>query len=184
MSGLQNHNLIHAASRGSVTDVEACLHRLDSTTPSEASMAEALFAAAIHGHADVIRSLLARQPGLLRTPSSSGMRPATVAASQGHLEVMKAIGEVDPTVLSEVDHTGQNALHHAAALGDPDLLEYLARIQPDSLEMPSAADMTPMDLAWNLGHDECVSLLERHGVERLSSKWACGCSPGEACGPT
>ena len=175
--------VVSAVRSGDVEELSRLLELAPgSVLSADGSKPSATWVAAATNRPECLKVLARVAPASLRS-AAQGLTPATMAANIGHGAILEAIAEVDVTLLAETDITGQTAVHHAAANGRADVLAILGRVVPDQLDRVSATGMTAMDLAWNIGHDDCVKVLSDHGILTVADKWNCGCAPGEACGP-
>ncbi len=114
-----------------------------------------LFVAIEAGNADLVGSILAQDPALAGSRSSTGVSAVLWARYRGHAEIVDAILAAGP-VLDVFD---------AAALGRLDRLAELVAADPGQADAWSADGFTPVGLAAFFGHPEAVRFLLDHGAD-------------------
>ncbi|KAK6927245.1 Ankyrin repeat, partial [Dillenia turbinata] len=89
-----------------------------------------LHIAAMLGHVDFSKEILARKPELAAELNHRRSSPLHLAAAKGYVELVKALIPVNPDMCLVCDRDGKNPLHLAAINGRVDVLKELARIKP------------------------------------------------------
>jgi ankyrin repeat protein len=158
-------HLFDAVRRGDTARVEALLDEDPKALGrGDAQGMTALLWAAYHGHAELVRRLLARGADpAVRDPR--GATALMLAAERGHLETVRALlPPADPDARGE-------ALRYAVGAGRRELVEYLLDEAGVSLEYGGADGKTPLTCATLAGHGALAEELLRRGanVEARSS---------------
>ncbi|KAK6927244.1 PGG domain, partial [Dillenia turbinata] len=91
-----------------------------------------LHIAAMLGHVDFSKEILARKPELAAELDYRRLSPLHLAAAKGYVELVKALIPVNPDMCLVCDRDGKNPLHLAAINGRVDVLKELARIKPEA----------------------------------------------------
>ena len=114
----------------------------------------ALCAAALHGHVDVVRVLLAA--GVIRDRAARGLQALAIAAGQGHVDVMRVLLEAG------TDASPSTALRAAVRGGHPAAIQVLL----DAGAEVSSDDSSLMliEAAVENGHRCCLGPLLRAGA--------------------
>lgn len=115
----------------------------------------ALFDAIEAGNADEVRTILAEDPSLAASRSSTGVSAVLWARYRGHTEVVDAVLSAGP-VLDIFD---------AAALGRLDRVAELVGADAGQANAWSADGFTPVGLAAFFGHPDVVRLLIVQGAD-------------------
>ncbi len=114
-----------------------------------------LFDAIQDGNVEKVRSLLAEDPSLAASRSSTGVSALLWARYRSHHDIVAALLAAGP----ELD------VFDAAALGRLDRLAELVDADPDQANAWSADGFTPVGLAAFFGHPEAVRFLLRRGAD-------------------
>jgi ankyrin repeat protein len=131
----------------------------------------ALHLAASNGHAEVVEAILRHTDWSRMKSACFDHTPFWEATIGGHLDIMKLL--VSVSNVDEKETIGRTPLAEAARLGFLEGVEYL--LQLDGVAMDSINRCwdetakkilfkTPLDLAFEGGHNECAALLVRHGA--------------------
>jgi ankyrin repeat protein len=124
--------------------------------------ASALHAAAIGGHAGIVRLLLDRGLRVNEPARVDGMTPMAYAAVRGHLSVMRVLLERQADV-NLADSGGNSPLLHAAMRGRTAAVRLLLE-HGANVNTASKHGWTPlMTAAWQ-GHADVVKDLLKHGA--------------------
>jgi hypothetical protein len=115
----------------------------------------ALFDAIEAGNAAAVRSILADDPSLASSRSTTGVSALLWARYRGHGEVVDALLAADPLL----------DIFDAAALGRLDLVAELVATDADRVNEWSADGFTPVGLAAFFGHPDVVRFLLQHGAD-------------------
>ncbi|KAK6927246.1 Ankyrin repeat [Dillenia turbinata] len=94
-----------------------------------------LHIAAMLGHVDFSKEILARKPELAAELDYRRSSPLHLAAAKGYVELVKALISVNPDMCLVCDRDGRNPLHLAAINGRVDVLKELARIKPQAARL-------------------------------------------------
>ncbi|HEX8435202.1 ankyrin repeat domain-containing protein [Archangium sp.] len=163
-------DLFDAIRRGDLAAVEA---RLDVEPKAlgrgDAQGMTALLWAAFHGHAELVRALLARgADASVKDPR--GATALRFAAERGHLEAVRVL-----VPLAGPDERGE-ALRHAVSAGRVELALYLVDEAGAALEYGGTDGKTPLTCATLSGHGALAEELLRRGanVEARSSTFLAG----------
>ena len=112
----------------------------------------ALQVAALHGHVDVVRVLLAA--GVIRDRAARNITPLVIAAGQGHVDVMRVLLEAG------ADASTSTALRDAVQGGHPAAIQVLL----DAGAEVSSDDSVLIEVAVEHGHRCCLGPLLRAGA--------------------
>jgi uncharacterized protein len=115
----------------------------------------ALFDAIEAGNADEVRSILAEDPSLAASRSSTGVSAVLWARYRNHPEVVEALLSAEP----ELD------VFDASALGRLDRVADLVAADPAQVNAWSPDGFTPVGLAAFFGHPEVVRFLLEQGAD-------------------
>ena len=155
------HELITAAESNRLKEVEALLQQpLDPDILDSSGMWNAIHAAAIYGHLEVVR-LLVEAGADKESEMDDGPNALQLAAQNGHLEVVQFLLEAGAS--KDAAATGdRSALHMAAQNGHARVVELLLEWAVDKDAM-AAHGQTALHLASFFGHLEVVRLLAEAG---------------------
>ena len=121
-------------------------------------------AAAMHGHAHVLRALFENEwEACLSAADAEGKTPAHMAAERGHPSCLEALYKFGAAAsFSSPDAKGYTPGHEAAASGNDDCLRVIDELGPErSLIAEDTKGDTPADLAKINGHGRCLHLLQK-----------------------
>lgn len=154
------------------------LHRLIrllfSPRSPRAAAAAPLEQAAIEGHMDHIKNLIAHGNDI-NTRNLRGQTPLLLAAEMGNSEVVQLLLENGAEVDAGATDSGYTPLHHAARRGHIALCELLIRYGADP-DRQTARLETPLHLAVASGHAGVVALLLKYQA-RLDIRDTQGMTP-------
>ncbi|XP_059639406.1 ankyrin repeat-containing protein BDA1-like [Cornus florida] len=91
-----------------------------------------LHVAALHGHVEFVKEIVARNPELAGELNSQRMSPLHLASAKGHVEIVKALLLVNREMCLARDRDGRNPLHLAAIKGRVSVLKELVQVRPDA----------------------------------------------------
>ncbi|XP_059642553.1 ankyrin repeat-containing protein BDA1-like [Cornus florida] len=91
-----------------------------------------LHVAALRGHVDFVKEIVARNPELAGELNSQRLSPLHLASVKGHVEIVKALLLVNGEMCLALDRDGRNPLHLAAIKGRVSVLKELVRVRPDA----------------------------------------------------
>ncbi len=158
-------DLFDAVRRGDTAAVESLLDaNPKALSRGDAQGMTALLWAAFHGHAELVRWLLARgADATVKDPR--GATALMLAAERGHLEAVRVL-----VPLAGPDERGE-ALRHAVGAGRTELTYYLLDEAGAALEYGGTDGKTPLTCATLSGHGALAGELLRRGanVEARSS---------------
>ncbi|XP_065826824.1 inversin-like isoform X2 [Oscarella lobularis] len=118
-----------------------------------------LHAASQEGHLDCVRWLITSGGCRVKARAGDGATATHYAASQGHLHVLQWLIESAGSTGVERDNYGGTPAHDAAEQGQLRVLQYL-HDHDVSLLLVDKDDNSPIDLARNNDHADCVAFLE------------------------
>ncbi|GKZ33553.1 hypothetical protein AbraIFM66950_003458 [Aspergillus brasiliensis] len=158
--------LLWAASRGRADLVQA-IFRIPGANPNTgiSSGESPLLAAARHGHAEVVRLLLAPQPRsslaayVNETARERGDTPLMVAAKAGHVEVVQLLLQDWRVDVDQGNYDGRTALAQAAISGFPAVAKLLLVTERVEPTMPDGELWSPLTFAATAGHLDVVKVL-------------------------
>ncbi|WP_344470455.1 ankyrin repeat domain-containing protein [Nonomuraea monospora] len=131
-----------------------------------AGLPQALYQAAVHGDADIVRALLAigADPDLESGGDGEGL-PLCAAACWGHLDAVNALldGGADPDVREDAAGSAMTALHWAAA-GDHLAVARALLGRGADPSLPDGAGNTALSRAAERGATAVVRVLLGHGA--------------------
>ncbi|XP_060182819.1 ankyrin repeat-containing protein NPR4-like [Lycium barbarum] len=125
-----------------------------------------LHLAALYGHFDLAREVLAVSPALLCRQNKKNETALHVAAKEGHTEVVRlllsgAIGEAKETLMRMTDDNGDTTLHKAVRKQHVEVVRVLVKEDPECEFPANKAGETPLFLAAESGfYDALVEILE------------------------
>ncbi len=161
---------------------DLCLAVLLAVDPAEASRVGVELSpasiAALRGHRRCIEVVAEWAPAAL----VAGEHPAACAAAMsGHSAVLGVLARLEGA-LDVRDSDGRTPAYLAAAHGHAACLHAVAAHAPESLSA-QVGEVTPIEVAFTKGNDDCVRVLLALGQPNPSTKWQCGCNVGEVCAP-
>ncbi|CAN4116250.1 unnamed protein product [Withania somnifera] len=89
-----------------------------------------LHIAALRGHIEFVRLILAQNPQLAAELDSRKSSALHIAAAKGHLQIVKMLLLVNPELCVGCDRDGRNPLHHAAIKGRVEVIKELIHARP------------------------------------------------------
>ena len=122
-----------------------------------------LYLAAYHGHAEMIKLLLAHGADVA-TVARQGRNSLHVAAIRGHSECCKVLIQIGHISVDTMDRDGCQPLHLAIEKGHYSTVSMLIELYSDPI-FKTGKGLTPLHLAASKGHIDMVRLLLRqYGV--------------------
>ncbi|XP_059644826.1 ankyrin repeat-containing protein ITN1-like [Cornus florida] len=91
-----------------------------------------LHVAALRGHVDFVKEILARNSELAGELDTRRLSPLHLASAKGHVEIVKALLLVNGEMCVAHDRDGRNPLYLAAIKGRVSVLKELVRVRPDA----------------------------------------------------
>lgn len=122
------------------------------------SGATAVYVAAEHGHAELIRILVEEYGGDARAPANNGVTPLHIAAEGGHVEVIKTLVQLGADVSLPING-GWTPLHIAAENGHADAVTALVTFGNADLFSTMDNGATPFFLAAENGHTDVITTM-------------------------
>jgi hypothetical protein len=126
----------------------------------QAPAATPLQQAAVKGHTDTIKSLIAQGKNI-NIRNIRGQTPLHLAVAEGNNDAVQLLLESGAEVDAVATDSGCTSLHYVASLGHVDLCELLIRYGADP-DAQTARLGTPLYLAVSRGHPEVVALLLKY----------------------
>ena len=130
--------------------------------------------AAVKGHTDTIKSLIAQGKDI-NARNIRGQTPLHLAAAEGNNDTVQLLLESGAEVDAVTTNSGCTSLHYAASLGHVELCELLVRYGADP-DAQTAMLGTALHLAVSRGHPEVVALLLKYNA-RLDIRDKNGMTP-------
>ena len=131
-------------------------------------------------HAEIVRAMVEREPGLLRNhcraATAFGTTLLLCASEYGHTPIVRALLEADSSVahVRMVDNNGRSSIHYAASAGHDQCMELLLAAgtevsagrstKQEPFPVIDANGFAPLHEAAHAGHDRCVELLLAAGA--------------------
>eukprot|EP00038_Savillea_parva_P013937 m.9622 g.9622 ORF g.9622 m.9622 type:complete len:461 (+) comp2656_c0_seq1:96-1478(+) len=120
----------------------------------------ALFVAAEHGQASMVRTLLGAKADVDKARPLDGATPLMAAASNGHADIVRTLAEAKASVNAARASDGATALYLAAQAGHTATVEALLEVGADAnLGRAGDAQQTPLKIAEEGGHDAVAAVL-------------------------
>ncbi|XP_059639400.1 ankyrin repeat-containing protein BDA1-like [Cornus florida] len=116
----------------------------------------ALHVAALRGHLDFVKEILARNSELAGEIDTRGMSPLHLASAKGHVEIVKALLLANSEMCHARDRDGRNPLHLAAMRGRVNVLKEL--VQARSNEARAKLDQGATILHVCVQHNQIEAL--------------------------
>eukprot|EP01006_Ploeotia_vitrea_P017308 TRINITY_DN48408_c0_g1_i1.p1 TRINITY_DN48408_c0_g1~~TRINITY_DN48408_c0_g1_i1.p1 ORF type:complete len:684 (+),score=76.64 TRINITY_DN48408_c0_g1_i1:30-2081(+) len=134
-----------------------------------------LYAAAMHGHLQILKHLLERG-AMVNTDSPDGSTPIMAASQEGNVDCVKALVAVEGISLDRTRITdGATALYLAAEAGYPDVAKLLVDAGAQCNTATTEDGSTPLIVASQCGNVEVVSLLLKSGCDVNAARNRMGC---------
>ena len=89
-----------------------------------------LHIAALRGHIEFVRLILAQNPQLAADLDSRKLSALHIASAKGHLNIVKMLLLVNPEICLACDRDGANPLHLAAIKGRVEVINELIHVRP------------------------------------------------------
>ncbi|KAF7847045.1 hypothetical protein BT93_L3413 [Corymbia citriodora subsp. variegata] len=135
-----------------------------------------LHIAAMLGHLEFVKEVLAQKVELAMEQDSQGSTPLHLAAAKGYLKIVASLLRVNPETCFVCDKYERNPLHVAAMKGHMDVLKLLVRERPDAARAVVEHGQTILHLCVkhnrmealkflmdNLGDDQFKNLQDEYG---------------------
>jgi len=118
--------------------------------------------------ADILRLMLATDPGLVRERDGSGDLPIHTAASGQSFDFCKVLIDLYPESLKVEGRDGYLPVHYAVS--KPDTIQYLLEICPETINARDNAGRLPIHIAAEGKRADIVELLLNHDPSAASTR--------------
>ncbi|XP_059639401.1 ankyrin repeat-containing protein ITN1-like [Cornus florida] len=118
-----------------------------------------LHVAALRGHLDFVKEILARNSELAGEIDTRGMSPLHLASAKGHVEIVKALLLANSEMCHARDRDGRNPLHLAAMRGRVNVLKELVQARSNEARAKLDQGATILHLCVQHNQIEALKLL-------------------------
>ncbi|XP_058193010.1 ankyrin repeat-containing protein ITN1-like isoform X1 [Rhododendron vialii] len=121
-----------------------------------------LHVAALRGHLDFTKALLARKPKLATELDSLRCSPLHLASAEGHVEIVRELLRVNTDVCIARDQDGRIPLHLAVMKGRVEVILELLRAEPESIHEKLSRGETVLHLCVKYNRQEAFKTLVQY----------------------
>ncbi|CAL5340602.1 unnamed protein product [Camellia sinensis] len=158
-------NMLYEASVGGNTESLKKLIEEDRLTLSRSSLTcfdeNPLHIAAMQGHLDFAKALVALKKDLVSDLDSKGRSPLHLASANGYIEIVKVLLMTNPSVCLMRDEDGKTPLHLAAMKGRVNVVSELVQARPEVAKFKLDGGETVLHLCVEYNRLEVLKQLTR-----------------------
>jgi hypothetical protein len=141
----------------------------------------ALHLAAMNGHIETCRFLVAALPDIVGIRNAYRRIPVHCASKKGHTEICRLLLEVAPETIRRTDKIGWSVLHCAACGGHTETCRMLLDMEPRLIMLADGTGCFALHDAAREGHVETCRLLLEFGPTVFFAKNKDGLEPLQEC---
>lgn len=94
-----------------------------------------------------MKTMVSKNPEIIKRPDALGWTPLHYAALRGNLEATRVLVQHDSSIAYILDKSGLSPLHVAAYAGHPEVMEELICCRPDTCDLVSNSGQTALHAA-------------------------------------